>query len=338
MLRGGAAVLAVMQHFNVDTQNMKSKNADMIKIENDVDALFQLPLAEFTSARNELTARLKKSGQSEAAVFVKSLVKPSVSAWAVNQLYWNHRPAFDRLIVSGERFHKAQTSRLTAKRADMRAALDARREALTQLAEFATSLLRNSGHNPAPETIHRITTTLEAISAYASRSDAPRPGRLTQDVDPPGFELFGSSSSVAGMPKSKEKPAPPTSSQKSKSGGASKRLAADHARRAAEMRKANIAGARAALQEAKRSVTEARAKIQSLESGQKKVLAEAKEAEKQKRAAEEQLKKATAASEEAARRAKDVGVEAQAAAKGLKDASRRVEETSKELEKLFREE
>ena len=307
-------------------------------LEREIDALFNLPLAEFTSARNELAARLKKSGQSEAAVFVKTLAKPSVSAWAVNQLYWNHRAAFDRLITSGERFHKAQTSRLAAKSADMRDALEARREALTQLAEFATSLLGNSGHNAAPETIHRITTTLEAISAYASRSDAPRPGRLTQDVDPPGFELFGSSNSVAVTPKSQEKPAPVTPSQKSKSNAATKRAAADQARRAAEMRKANIADARAALQEAKRSVTEARAKIQSLESGQKKVLADAKDAEKRKREAEEHLKKATAASEEAAQRAKDVGVEAQAAARELKDASRRVEEASKELEKLFREE
>jgi hypothetical protein len=307
------------------------------ELENDVDALFQLPLSEFTSGRNELAARLKKSGQGDAAVFVKTLGKPSVSAWAVNQLYWNHRAAFDRLITSGERFHKAQTSRLAAKNADMRAALDARREALTQLAEFATSLLRNSGHNPAPETIHRITTTLEAISAYASRSDAPRPGRLTQDVDPPGFELFGSSSSVAAMPKSKEKTASLTPSQKSKNDVASKRLAADQARRVAEMRKANIADARAALQEAKKSVTEARAKIQGLESGQKKVLAEAKEAEKQKREAEERLKKATAAAEEAAGRAKDVGAEAQAAARELKDASRRVDELAKELEKLFAE-
>ncbi len=307
-------------------------------LEREIDALFNLPLAEFTSARNELAARLKKTGQGEAAVFVKTLAKPSVTAWAVNQLYWNHRVAFDRLIASGERFHKAQTSRLAAKSADMRNALDARREALAQLAEFAASLLGNSGHNPAPETIHRITTTLEAISAYASRSDAPRPGRLTQDVDPPGFELFGSSSSVAVMSKSKEKPVPLTPSQTSKSDAATKRAAADQARRVAEMRKANIADARAALQEAKRSVTEARAKIQDLESGQKKVLADAKDAEKRKREAEEHLKKATAAAEEAARRAKDVGVEAQAAARELKDASRRVEEASKELEKLFREE
>ena len=39
----------------------------------DVDALFQLPLAEFIGARNELAARLKKSGHGEEAVRVKAL-------------------------------------------------------------------------------------------------------------------------------------------------------------------------------------------------------------------------------------------------------------------------
>ena len=33
------------------------------KLEDDVEALFRLPLAEFTDARNTLAARLKKSGR-----------------------------------------------------------------------------------------------------------------------------------------------------------------------------------------------------------------------------------------------------------------------------------
>ena len=78
--------------------------------ENEVDALFRLPLAEFTGARNALAAQLKKRGRGEDAARVKALGKPSIAAWAVNQLYWNHREEFDQLIASGERFHKAQTS------------------------------------------------------------------------------------------------------------------------------------------------------------------------------------------------------------------------------------
>ena len=192
----GDAVLKLSDH--------KRKRVD--ELEAEVDALFRLPLAEFTGARNALAARLKKSGRGDDAALVKSLAKPSISAWAVNQLYWNHREAFDRLIASGEHFHKAQTSRSAGKGADMREALDARRESLTHLSDLATSLLRDAGHNPAPDTIHRITTTLEGISAYASRSDAPRPGRLTADVDPPGFELFGSSIPGAGMKSRRQAP------------------------------------------------------------------------------------------------------------------------------------
>ena len=100
---------------------------------NDVDALFRLPLAEFISARKTLAARLKQGGNGNEADRVKALVKPSISAWAVNQLYWNHREAFDRLIATGQRFRQAQTSRSASKVADIRGALDARREVLSGL-------------------------------------------------------------------------------------------------------------------------------------------------------------------------------------------------------------
>ena len=82
----------------------------MPKLDGDVDALFRLPVPEFVGARKTLSARLKKDGRAADADRVKLLPKPSISAWAVNQLYWQHREAFDRLIATGQRFHKAQTS------------------------------------------------------------------------------------------------------------------------------------------------------------------------------------------------------------------------------------
>lgn len=319
---------------------MSSKN----NLKEDVDELFRLPLAEFTSARNALAARLKKSGREEEraeAARVKALAKPSISAWAVNQLYWNHREEFDQLIASGERFHKAQTSRSSGKVADMRAAMDARRESLSQLSHIAASVLRDAGHNPALDTIHRITTTLEALSAYASRSDARHlesPGHLTQDIDPPGFESFGAAIPAAGMTVSTTKPARGMPSQKSSSPAANTRRKTtpdDDARQLEEMRKAKMAAARASLQEAKRSLTEARAKAKSLEVTQKRVLAKAKEAENNKRDAEERLEKAQAAAQEAARRVRSVADEVKEASTALNEAEREVEEASRELEKLF---
>jgi hypothetical protein len=319
--------------------------------EDEVNALFKLPLAEFTGARNALSARLKKSGRGDEAVAVKSLAKPSISAGAVNQLYWNHREAFDQLIASGERFHKAQASRGGGKVADMREALDARREALSELSNIAARVLREAGHNPSPDTIHRITTTLEGISAYSSRADGPRAGRLTHDVDPPGFESFASfaATGVQSM-----RSAPPTVARGSKSGrkqrhppataggtdlvttNKRRKVAADdQVRRIAETRKAKIADARAVLQDAKSSLTEARARARSIEAAQIRAQAEVKQAERHKSEVEERLKKAKAAVEDATRRARNIEGDVEGAVKNVAEAERAVEEASEELESLI---
>ena len=318
-------------------------------LEDDVDALFKLPLAEFTGARNSLAARLKQNGHVNDANLVKALPKPSISAWAVNQLYWNHREAFDRLIATGQRF-RAQKSRTAGKMADMRGSLDARRESLAQLTDLAMALLQDAGHNPAPDTLRRITTTLEAMSAYASLSDGPTPGRLTHDVDPPGFEslaslMLGSLSTKAneqqprGTPSQKSGGAATPSRQKESSSGEVQKE-----RQLEKTRQARIAAARVSLQDAKRSLSEARARAQRLETAQKKVnteakdaAAEARQAEKQLRDAEERFKKAKTASNDAAQRSQSIAAEAHEASKALEDAKRSVEKATKEVELLLRE-
>lgn len=296
----------------------------------DVDVLFRLPLAEFTGARNSLAAKLKKGGRGADAVLVKALVKPPVSAWAVNQLYWNHREAFDGLIASGERFHKAQRA---GKIADMRTALDARSKALTHLSNLATSLLRDAEHNPSLDTMRRVTTTLEALSVYASGSDAPRPGRLTHDVDPPGFESLASF--VPNIRSGSSAVASRTELAPGKTRG--KAVHDDHVSSVEETRKVKIAAAKVSLHDAKRALARARVRAQGLEMAQKKAEAEAKKTERHSRAAEERLEKAKAASEDAARHARSIALELEDATKAMDAAERTVEEVSKELETLSRE-
>src|SRR5262249_12774756 len=97
-----------------------------INFEDEIDVLFGLPLPEFTPARNALATRLKQAGRNDDATRAKTLMKPSVSAWAVNQLYWKHRDAFDRLMESGQRLRKAQAAQLAGKSADMPSATAAR--------------------------------------------------------------------------------------------------------------------------------------------------------------------------------------------------------------------
>jgi len=162
-------------------------NAD--KVEEDINRLFELPLAEFTAARNALATRLQKAGRSGEAERVKSFAKPPVSAWAVNQLYWAHRETFDALIAAGKQLRTAYILQLKNKPADTQKPTAARREALTSLLGWADLILREGGHSPTAETMRRITTNLEAISGAESKAGMPA-GRLTQDVSPLGFELF----------------------------------------------------------------------------------------------------------------------------------------------------
>jgi hypothetical protein len=306
-------------------------------LEDDLEALFRLPVAEFTAARNALATQLKKSGRRDESDRVKALAKPSITAWAVNQLYWKHRAAFDRLIATGQRFRQAQTSGRAGKVADMRAALDARREALSHLADLATALLRDAGSSPTSETVHRITTTLEAMSAYESLPDAQRPGRLTRDVDPPGFESFASLIPGAAMTKMADEPVRVASSQKSvrAAGPLRKAESTGDKSQVEKTRQAKIAAAKVSVQEAKSLLSEARARAQSLEAAQKKANADAKEAEKHRREVEERFEKARLASEDAARLARSIAADAEGAAKAVEVGRRSVERAAKELEKLF---
>ena len=243
--------------------------------------------------------------------------------------------------------------------ADLRGSLDARREALSHLSDLATELLRDAGHNPTPDTIHRITTTLEALSAHATLSEGPTPGRLTQDVDPPGFASLASlipAISATDTTKRNEEPARITPSQKSGSAAAKPRQAkpttdAQRISEAEETRRARVAAAKVSLQEARRSLTEAQRRAQRSQAAQKKALADAKkadveakkaeaearQAEKHLRDAEQRFNKASAASQDAAHRAERISAEAKEAAQGVEDVERTIEKVSKELQLLLQE-
>lgn len=143
----------------------------------DIDQLFQLPLEEFTPARNALAKRLGRPT-------IKDLQKPHVAAWGVNQLYWQHRPTFDGLIRAAERLRAEHRKLLARKPADIRGAEKAHREAIRDAVERVRSVLTASGQAASPATLTAVTETLEALPG----SDPP--GRLTRPLKPLGFEAL----------------------------------------------------------------------------------------------------------------------------------------------------
>ena len=304
------------------------------KLSQELDELFQLPLAEFTNARNEIATRLKKSGNANEAQVVKSLAKPSVSAWAVNQLYWNYRKEFDQLIDAGQRVRKFQTSGFAGKIGEMRNAMDTRTGVLNRMSEIAAALLTEAGNSPTPDMLRRITTTLEALSSFASLEDGPTLGRMTQDVDPPGFDaLTGFSFGSAVTQRAQSKPAKMSEPVTPKPSRAD--LDEQKQRKLEEARQAMLAASKVSLQSAKRLLVEAQAKAKKLEAEEKKAHAEANEAQKRRKEAETLLKKLSAAADDASERAQAIADEAEEAAKAVEDAKKKVDKNSRELEVLL---
>ena len=305
----------------------------------DLDDLFKRPPGEFTAARNALAAKLKKSGHDDESMRVKALQKPPASAWAVNQVYWRHRKPFDVLLAAGERFRKAQAAQLAGKAADLRAPLDARRQALSELSKIVADVLREHGYTATPDTMRRVNTTLEALATYGSHDGAPPAGRLTYDVDPPGFEALtalvprGSRSGLKGTEPTRvipfqRKPQEPR-------GGKKKKLdPKEEARHQAEERKRLLASVRTALHDAERDVRDARKAAAAAEAALKTVAAKAKETERLKADLEKKFEKVVADADATRQEARRVAAAAEDAAQAVDEAERALEKAKAEMAKL----
>ncbi|HEX6087863.1 MAG TPA: hypothetical protein VF266_25245 [Thermoanaerobaculia bacterium] len=154
----------------------------------ELDALFRLSLDEFTGARNALAKRLKSEGRTLDAERVKALAKPPAPAWAVNQLYWQDPKAIARLLTLGERVRKAQSGKL--RNADLRALLEEKKQMTASLLAKASAILEEAGLAASADSMRRVSATLESLAAWGDTEGVPRAGRLTADLDPPGFDTF----------------------------------------------------------------------------------------------------------------------------------------------------
>jgi hypothetical protein len=146
-----------------------------------IDDLYQLPLGEFTAARNALA----KSLAGDEAKRVKALEKPTVVPWAVNQVYWRARSTYDRVMKSGEKVRAAQIAALEGRAADVRAATEAHRHAIADAVAEAERLSAASGAQPGVDALAR---TFESLSLATSAPQTP--GRLTEALQPAGFEAL----------------------------------------------------------------------------------------------------------------------------------------------------
>ena len=166
-----------------------------MSLEEELDRLYALPLNEFTAARDELAKRLRADGERDLADEVKGLRKPTVAVWLVNQLAREREMDVKRLLKAGEALGKAQAS--------AKGFAEARSDEQHALGRLA-SAAREAG--VGPQAADRAIQTLRAASLTDEGRDLLKRGRLTEELEPPGFEA------LVGMPATKRpkaKPKPP---------------------------------------------------------------------------------------------------------------------------------
>jgi phage-related minor tail protein len=211
--------------------------------------------------------------------------------------------------------------------------MEALRSALTDLTKRAAALLAESGHPATPDLMRRITTTLEALATYGTQPGAPPAGRLTADVDPPGFEALS-----ALVPRSKGKRGtrsePPRVLQfRPPSKGPAKTLSPAAKKRQEEKeRKAQHKAAMVALREAERTLRDARKAVAKSQAALRKVAARAKVTEKAKAALEKRFEKVSADADAARQDARRVASAAEDAAQSLQDAEYQVKTLKSKVE------
>jgi DNA repair exonuclease SbcCD ATPase subunit len=154
----------------------------------DLDAieheLYGLLPEEFVAARTARSKEARSEGDRQLASRIAALRKPTVAAWAANQLVREHGDEVAVLLDLGQELRAGmqgldgdELRTLTRRRHQLVAALVAQVEKLAHAA----------GRRLGPDAVAGVRATLEATLADAESAEALRRGCLSEPLEPPGF-------------------------------------------------------------------------------------------------------------------------------------------------------
>jgi hypothetical protein len=174
------------------------------------ELLYGLPLDEFTTARNAAAKGLRDRGLRDEADEVKAFAKPSVAAWAVNQLTRRRHADLDEFLEAAVAAREAQLGG----KPEAREAIRHQRAALEKLVRAAGEEL---GGKPTEAVTAKVRQTLEAAAVDDQAAEDVRRGRLAKELEPAGFGTL-----AAHAPPPGKKPA-----RRTQSGAAAKKALAE---------------------------------------------------------------------------------------------------------------
>jgi hypothetical protein len=146
----------------------------------ELDRLYSLPLDGFTAARNEIA----KAAAGDEAKAIKALKKPSVGAWALNQLARKHPEDLRELLSVRDELERASSP------GALRELSNKRRTLVARLTKLARKILEDAGHGSSQPTLEKVSQGLLAGGTEEERDDLEK-GRLTREPSSSGLDAFG---------------------------------------------------------------------------------------------------------------------------------------------------
>ena len=270
----------------------------------DVDALYGLPLEEFTPARDAAAKEIRKAGDRETAAIVAKLSKPTPAAWTANQVAREQPELVEALLEAGDAVREAQEAALSGGGGrGLRDATLAQRKAVDAVMDAAADY-KPGGKPLSGAMADRLRTTLNAVAGDEAIRDALSEGRLTGEAQAGGAWPFALEprGDDEDAPASREKPP-------------AERRAKATPKRAAKKSAEEVAAARAEREAEERAEREQR------------------EREREERAQlEAQLRDARMSLRVRERVAKGAGEDAEAAGQAVADADERLEDAKQAAE------
>jgi hypothetical protein len=149
------------------------------------DDLYALDPTEFTAARDRLATELRKAGDREAAAEVKALRRPTVTAWALNQLARRQGDQVRLLRDASAEVARAQAEASAGgDPSTFRRLTRERRELVHRLAAAAVGMLDEREPGSGAGRRDALVTALEAASMDEEGGRALLAGRLAAEPQP----------------------------------------------------------------------------------------------------------------------------------------------------------
>jgi hypothetical protein len=157
-------------------------------LDEEIDRIYGLPLEQFVTERDALAKRLRGEKRREDADAVKGLRKPTVAAWAANQVLRSQPDERRALLDAGDALRAAQEELLAGRgdAATARAAAEGERRAVGDLVSAARGLARDEGFL-SDAVLDRVRETLHAAATDDDARAVVAAARLDRERRPAAF-------------------------------------------------------------------------------------------------------------------------------------------------------